>query len=254
MRMLFEVCRGRRKAACGGCRLTKLPGSHDSGPPYTSGEDEHFRCAHIMAKGKSTTGVPNRHLHARISYLQQAATYLTAQARTAKEAKLSSEQMTLQSIVQRTRTHDDIAESDQRFDSAGLGIMAATMPRAPSISLPQSGGLPLHLASHLKQIALKSQIHLHTNVKHTICRTCCTVLVDGETCTKRMENLSLGGMKPHADVLVMECTVCSAAKRFPVSAERQKRKGQRACKHLARGLDQPAERSDAKSVSEAQVG
>jgi len=207
-----------------------------------------------MAKDKPKTGVPNRYLHARISYLQQAATYLTAQARTAKDVKPASKQMTLHSAVQHTSTHDNIAESDQRSDSAGIVGVTATISRGPSMSLPQSGGLPLHLASHLKQIALKSQIRLHTNIKNTICRTCCTVLVDGETCTRRMENLSRGGSKPHADVLVMECTVCGAAKRFPVGAERQKRRGERGVKTPAQGSNQPAETPDGKGVSEAQAG
>jgi len=251
---LFKVCRGRRKAARGNSRLSKLPGLHDSCPPHIPSEAEPFRCVHNMAKDKPKTGVPNRHLHARISYLQQAATYLTAQARPGKDVKPASQQMTLHSTVQHTSTHGDIAESDRRSDSAGVGRVTAARSRAPSVSLPRSGGLPLHLASHLKQIALKSQIRLHTNIKHTICRTCCTVLVDGETCTKRMENLSRGGRRPHADVLVMECTVCGAAKRFPVGAERQKRRGERGVKTPAQGSNQPAETPDGKGVSEAQAG
>ena len=53
------------------------------------------------------------------------------------------------------------------------------------------------------------------------------VLVSGATCRKFVENLSNGGRKPHADVLVIECGSCGAQKRWPIGARRQRKKGER---------------------------
>ncbi|KAK5735955.1 hypothetical protein LTR17_007790 [Elasticomyces elasticus] len=184
-----------------------------------------------MGKEKTKTGIPNKHIHARISYLQQAATYLTVQRERFNDAGLIADRppivakyearQPLQSlhdehpVTSLTEVTNEATKTNEvRKSNAGL-------------DLPQSGGLPLYLASHLGQIARKTQTRLHPNIKHSICRTCNAVLVIGETCTKRVENVSRGGRKPHADVLVVECTVCGAAKRFPVGVKRQKRKATR---------------------------
>ncbi|TKA78494.1 hypothetical protein B0A55_01969 [Friedmanniomyces simplex] len=200
-----------------------------------------------MAKDKTKSGVSNRHLHARISYLQQAATYLTVQGRTTSQAQLAyqtasdgptNEHPNPPPTKQPVSTDGPVESSDEM--AHGRSVIRAPDPtkRETGLYLPPSGGLPLHLASHLKQIARKAQIRLHTSVKHALCPTCSTVLVEGETCTKRMENLSRGGRKPHADVLVVECTVCGAGKTVPVGAARQKRKGERAQKQRAGARDQ----------------
>ncbi|RYP05947.1 hypothetical protein DL765_009671 [Monosporascus sp. GIB2] len=61
-------------------------------------------------------------------------------------------------------------------------------------------------------------------MKHTICKYCDTLLVEGDTSTSFVENQSKGGKKPWADVLVVKCNTCGGLKRFPVQAPRQKRR------------------------------
>ncbi|KAK4954829.1 hypothetical protein LTR10_007021 [Elasticomyces elasticus] len=184
-----------------------------------------------MGKEKTKTGIPNKHIHARISYLQQAATYLTVQRERFNDAGLIADRP---SIVakdeprQRLQSlHDEHPATSSMEVTNEATKKNEEWKRKAGLDLPQSGGLPLYLASHLGQIARKTQTRLHPNIKHLICRTCSAVLVIGESCTKHMENVSRGGRKPHADVLVIECTVCGAAKRFPVGAKRQKRKAAR---------------------------
>ncbi|EMC94590.1 hypothetical protein BAUCODRAFT_553501 [Baudoinia panamericana UAMH 10762] len=166
-----------------------------------------------MAKNKTKGGVPNKHLRARLSYLQQAAIYLTA----------------------RNAHHPD---SGRCCDATGHPSNRAVerdyavkrdddLSPGSSLNFPATGGLPLYLNSHLRQVALKSQIRLHTDVKHAFCKACNTALVEGQTCRRYIENLSKGGKKPHADVSVLQCNACGAAKRFPIGAKRQKRKGER---------------------------
>lgn len=194
-----------------------------------------------MAKDKTKSGVPNKHLHARISYLQQAATYLTLQGQGRPTASLGSQS----SVAGPEEARLEESENGTAFGPAhttkpvhpGHEVNQGTSPgdvRELSLSRqlalfngPHNGGLPLHLTTHLRQTALKSQIRLHANIKQSICKRCSTVLIEGQTSTKRIENLSRGGKKPHADVLVLECGVCGAAKRFPVGAKRQKRKSER---------------------------
>ncbi|KAK3640765.1 hypothetical protein LTR56_011642 [Elasticomyces elasticus] len=186
-----------------------------------------------MGKEKTKTGIPNKHIHARISYLQQAATYLTVQRERFNDAGLIADRplMVVKNEAQQLlQSLDDEHPATNPKEVTSIDAATKThevWKRKAGLDLPQSGGLSLYLASHLGQIARKTQTRLHPNIKHSICRTCNAVLVIGETCTKRMENVSRAGGKPNADVLVVECTVCGAAKRFPVGAKRQKRKAAR---------------------------
>lgn len=148
-------------------------------------------------KQKTNKGVQNQHLHARVSYLHQASTYLAIQANQHNSATSS-------------KNHLADGQSDQ----------INTPPQL------ESQGLPLLLNHHLRTVAQKSQIRLHTNIKHTICKRCCNPLLENKGgCTKRIENSSKGSKKVWADVLVMECLNCGGVRRFPVGAERQGRKG-----------------------------
>lgn len=83
------------------------------------------------------------------------------------------------------------------------------------------------LAKDLRGVARKSQIRLSSSVKHSVCKNCHTVLQDGITCTREVENRSRGGKKAWADVTVVKCTTCGLVKRFPVAAKRQKRRSLR---------------------------
>ncbi|KAH7052373.1 RNAse P Rpr2/Rpp21/SNM1 subunit domain-containing protein [Macrophomina phaseolina] len=151
----------------------------------------------VMAKGDASKPktVPNKHLHARISYLYQAANYLANQ-------------------------------SAQDAQQTGPGAMNIDNTKAGVNAFPP--GLPFYYASHLQSVSMKSQIRLSQNIKHSICKRCNAILIPGSTSSNKIENLSRGGKKPWADVLIIECNVCKAQKRFPVGAKRQPRKSERA--------------------------
>ena len=145
-----------------------------------------------MAKDKQPKpkGVPNKHLHARTTFLYQAATYLTLRA-----------------------------GAPQQFE---------TKKTPEGLHAPQThSGLALQLASDLHAVSRKGQVRLSSELKRSICKTCYTVLVPGRTATQTIENESKGGRKSRADVVVIECTFCSTKKRFPVGATRQKKKSKR---------------------------
>ncbi|KAF2141072.1 uncharacterized protein K452DRAFT_194381, partial [Aplosporella prunicola CBS 121167] len=140
--------------------------------------------------------VPNKHLHSRISYLYQAATYLAAQA---------------------------MPGPDPLIETTAPTQPATQKASSAQPSLPYS----YHLISHLQLVSLKAQVRLSHQVKHSICKRCSAILVAGSTSSSSVENPSRGGKKPWADVLVVECSVCGARKRFPVGATRQLKKKDR---------------------------
>ncbi|KAH8165358.1 hypothetical protein CIB48_g2892 [Xylaria polymorpha] len=88
-------------------------------------------------------------------------------------------------------------------------------------------GLARQLLTDLRATSLKSQIRLSPAVKHTICKFCDTLLIEGETSTSVVENKSKHGKKSWADVLVVKCNTCHGEKRFPVQSPRQKRRPRR---------------------------
>ena len=175
-----------------------------------------------MAKDKSKAGMKNKHLHARISFLHNAATYLTKQheslPKSAQDIRNNNPSNPYNDEPRLAQTQPEITPTYAANTSGNQTI---------STQKPSSGGLPLHLSSHLNQVARKSQIRLAQKVKHSICKRCGAIQVEGETCNKFTENLSKRSKKPHADVLVQECGVCGARKRWPIGAKRQKKNGQR---------------------------
>lgn len=61
-------------------------------------------------------------------------------------------------------------------------------------------------------------------MKRATCKFCNSTLIEGETSRSVVENASKDGKKPWADLLVVKCLTCGNAKRYPVSARKQKRK------------------------------
>jgi ribonuclease P protein subunit RPR2 len=139
-------------------------------------------------------GVPNKHLHARTTFLYQAATYLTLQSGT------------------RETTSDIIENQSTRKDNHSLD--------GPS-------RLALELGSQLHTVSQKGQVRLSAQLKRSVCKVCRSVLVPGRTATQSIINESKEGKKPWADVLVLACTFCGGTKRYPVGAKRQQGKGKR---------------------------
>lgn len=172
---------------------------------------------------KNHIQVPHRHLHSRISYLYQAANYLS---------QVSSEG---------TECPRDSADRDQDGASLMRGISQTKKP-VQGISEPPTADIDVsdshssvsnkkessnrlgqgrRLVSHLRIVSLKSQIRLSSSVKHSVCRRCENLLIPGSTSTFEMENKSRGGRKPWADVLVVTCKHCGTARRLPTGATRQ---------------------------------
>ncbi|KAH7158058.1 RNAse P Rpr2/Rpp21/SNM1 subunit domain-containing protein [Dactylonectria estremocensis] len=153
-----------------------------------------------MAKPKGPQGVQNRHIYNRASYLYQAATYLANQNAT------------------------PTANAATNLSSASQEHSAST----PSSNGPKAlQNMSRQMISSMRAVTLKAQIRQSTALKQTICKFCDTLLIEGKTCTSTVENASKGGRKPWADVLTIRCNTCSSAKRYPVSALRQKRRSLR---------------------------
>lgn len=150
-----------------------------------------------MGKNKAAGSVPNRPIYSRISYLYQAAAYLSSTSqnedRTSHEAKQTSE--------------DGTKKSTQ-----------------PSSTNATKQAVSRRLLTNLRASSLKTQIRLSPSMKHTMCKYCDTLLIEGETSISVVENQSKDGKKPWADVLVVKCNTCGGLKRFPVQAPRQKRR------------------------------
>ncbi|KAG0128310.1 ribonuclease P protein subunit RPR2 [Tuber indicum] len=79
-----------------------------------------------------------------------------------------------------------------------------------------SPNLSRNLVSTARTVAKKTVIRFDPSVKRTWCKRCDAVLVPGVSCEHRVENLSRGGRKAWADVLVVRCWGCGCLKRFPV--------------------------------------
>ncbi|KAL1583878.1 hypothetical protein WHR41_07193 [Cladosporium halotolerans] len=183
-----------------------------------------------MAKDKAKKGVLNKHLHARIAYLHQAAKYLSTQALSESPVNDRSSAMQISSESDpgtsscESELHGTLATNDI---SARANTRPAPGQPSTATFTPPHSGLPLQLSAHLRAVAQKAQIRLSHDIKHAICKACSSPLIDGETCSRTMENLSKGGRKPWANVLVVKCLACGACKRFPVGAKKQKRKSLR---------------------------
>lgn len=153
--------------------------------------------AGIMSKVKppKSKGIPSKHLHARTTFLYQAATYLTLQ------------------------TAPNETANDSRADQ-----LAGT---SPSLGSQTVSPLATQLCSDLQRVSRKAQLRLSVDLKRSMCKRCSAVLVPGRTATQTLENTSKGGKKSWADVLVLKCTTCGGKKRFPVGAKKQLKKAER---------------------------
>ena len=146
-------------------------------------------------KAPKSKGIPSKHLHARTTFLYQAATYLTLQ------------------------TASNKPESTPRTDEL--------VPQSHSHGSQFVSSLAVKLCSDLQQVSRKAQLRLSVDLKRSMCKRCNTVLVLGRTATQIVENKSKGGKQPWADVLVLECTTCGGKKRFPIGAKKQTKKAER---------------------------
>ena len=158
-----------------------------------------------MAKGggKNNGGVQNRAIYSRVSFLQQAAVFLSRQSQSQHQQQQQQQQ-------------------HQSLPSSTSSALAPLVPPPTSLE-----GMSRRLATDLRSVSLKTRIRLSPAVKRTICKYCDSVLIDGSTCTTVIENRSKGGRKPWADVLVRRCHACKKERRYPIEAKRTKRKTER---------------------------
>lgn len=147
-----------------------------------------------MAKDKppKPKGVPNKHLHARTTFLYQAASYLTL--------------------------HSTINNTD--VESKSTTPSDANEPQQPS-------PIALQLGSDLHTVSRKAQLRLSIELKRSMCKSCNAILIPGHTATQAIENESKGGRKSWADIVVTTCKRCSSKRRVPIGAKRQPKKRDR---------------------------
>ncbi|KAF2131176.1 Rpr2-domain-containing protein, partial [Dothidotthia symphoricarpi CBS 119687] len=152
-----------------------------------------------MAKDKppKAKGIPNKHLHARTTFLYQAAAYLT---------------------LQTASKHAQSAASDTEHAHGTEQTKSRSQNHSP---------LALQLGSDLHSVSRKGQLRLAVDLKRSMCKSCNTILIPGRTATQLIENHSKNGKKPWADVLVIECKLCGGKKRLPIGAKRQAKKSER---------------------------
>jgi ribonuclease P protein subunit RPR2 len=173
-------------------------------------------------KAPKSKGIPNKHLHARSTFLYQAATFLTLQ----------------------TATQDDITLDDAQDKESHPHGAPKTQRHSP---------LALELGSDLQQVSRKGQLRLAVDLKRSMCKSCNTVLIPGRTVLQTIENPSKDGKKPWADVLVVACLVCGGKKRFPVGATKQLKKAKRRAAHtmpLSKTTSEDDRTGDTNSITE----
>lgn len=154
-----------------------------------------------MGKPK-TPGLPNKPAFCRMSFLYQASAYL-ATVQTGEGGSKGG-----------TRTENDAASPEAMSGTGSCSHDAQHELQNRSRAL----------LSDMRQVSLKTQLRLSSTVKHSVCKFCDTMLIEGQSCVSVVENTSRGGRKPWVDALVRKCNTCGREKRFPVDAPRQKRR------------------------------
>jgi ribonuclease P protein subunit RPR2 len=178
-------------------------------------------------KSSNSAGFTQKHLHSRISYLYQAATYLGAARQRANQhafktrdikkttpdqadgQKPDAQWTTAEAIANRPRsTHADTSKSNTMLLESQL--QSQKEPVFPDMPSSQAH----HLLTSMRSISQKSQIRLSRSIKRSVCRRCNVLL--GLNSTAEIENQSRGGRKPWADVLVVSCSRCGYVKRYAI--------------------------------------
>ncbi|KAF2172214.1 hypothetical protein M409DRAFT_17453 [Zasmidium cellare ATCC 36951] len=175
-------------------------------------------------KAKGARSVPNKHLHARVSFLHQAATFFALREASPPSHSSLDPSNNVDNGFTPGPTASILHLDDNQMDCQESSDQSQATSSRESAERPLQSGLSFHLNSQLRQVARKSQIRLHPTIKRTGCKGCSAVLIEGQTCNKYVENTSKGGRKRQAEVLVLECMNCGSNKRFPIGAKRQENK------------------------------
>jgi len=156
----------------------------------------------------------NKHVHARVAFLYQAANYLS---------NASNPQSLRPSRGDQSIDHD-IENLDSKRVTSRQSIQDSSTRKLPAKSDLSAIPYSAYWTSHMRTIASKSKAKPSVEIKRTLCKVCNTLLIEGQTSSTTIENKSRGGNKPWADVQVVTCLPCGAAKRFPLGATRQPKK------------------------------
>jgi ribonuclease P protein subunit RPR2 len=173
--------------------------------------------------GKNTQS----HIRARLDYLHQAAAYLQEKSTEQKSHKRA------QANHEAHEAHEALNDRSAHVQVGSNGTRQApeTKQRALPVSQMKAeeplGNLSRMCISHLRDVAMKTQIRLPVTLKRTLCKRCATLLTPGVTCSHEIRNESRGGKKPWADVLVIRCMSCGTQKRFPQTEKGAKKLVQR---------------------------
>ena len=195
------------------------------------------------AKSKSLTvgSIQQKHLHSRISYLYQAATYLAHVRQKRLDSHLHcavevrgghnppQERVMGLNQEQQCQTSSNTSQ-DEKDNTEPVIPLEPRNKVVAELSLTAGSvnqGMSPRLLSHLREVSLKGQIRLSPAIKHSVCKGCAALLITGSTSTRQVENKSRNGRKPWADILVISCNACGRHKRFPLGARRQARKSDR---------------------------
>lgn len=183
-----------------------------------------------MGKAQSQKGTLP-HLQSRVAYLHKAATYfagvqsgsLSYQQTTSKkaESRMAGDKENQNQLACAPR--QDMAEIVGSIDELAKGAE----PQAEGSSTVYDEASMRLMLSHIRGIAKKGQVKVSPSIKHSVCKRCDVLLVDGCNSIRRIENQSREGKKAWADVLVITCGSCGTAKRFPIGTTRQPRRKDR---------------------------
>ena len=139
---------------------------------------------------KGSGGMVQSHLRARISYLNQASTFL--QAAVSKRSEMAT----------KSPVEAHCALPPSHVDRTGASNIAR------------------QYGSQARAVSLKSRLRIPRGTKRSICKRCDAFLVPGVSCREEIENKSRGSKKSWADVRVVKCGTCGTVKRFPQGKER----------------------------------
>lgn len=145
------------------------------------------QCESSMGKSKAEKkgdGVQQRHVHSRLSYLHQAAAYLSTTPRT------------------------------------GLEHPSGQSTTAVSAQTASHAAQSRHLLSQFREISQKTQIRVTPELKRSFCKCCQSLLIAGSTSLETITNASANELKPWADVFEIRCKTCGTVKRFPIGQQR----------------------------------
>ena len=178
--------------------------------------------------GKDDKSIANKHLHARVSYLHQAATFLASNRRDFG-VDLGAHGLPAKCAQKATSTSEDCPDlscpelaADHTADQTNPKLTGQAQHRMQACK-----GDERRLLAHLRAVSRRGKVPLTTSSKRSICKRCDGLLVVGDSCQTATSNPSRHQRKPWVDIAVYTCQSCGCHKRFPFGSKRKRPKGSR---------------------------